>query len=151
MVPRLVVVAASSIVLACAGSAPPSQGRILPAPAQLTCGDSSMPRATIRLAGAPVRTDSLAGLVVRMHGAPPHGRFDGAQVQIWGNGWGAGGFVDSLDTYTWTARPAGLYSLRIVSINGQPRRWIYAVTLRPGFVDTADVTLTERCTLIWRR
>ena len=148
---RLVRVSVLSILLACAGSAAPRGPNPILAPSELTCGDSSMPRATIRLATAAARSDSLAGLVVRIQGAPPHGRFDGAQVQIWGDGWGGGGFVDSLDTYTWTERPAGLYGLRVVTMNGKSLRWIYAVTLRPRFVDTADVILTERCTLVWRR
>lgn len=147
--PRLLVFVSALTVLACARTMRPTDARTVTE--ELTCSDSTVPRALYRRATLSQGPDSLAGLVIRLRGAPPHGRFDGAQVQLWGANWGAGGFVDSLDTYSWMDKPAGLYSLRAVTINNERIRWHYAVTLRAGFVDTAVVIFGERCSKVWRR
>jgi hypothetical protein len=106
-----------------------------------------MPRATYTRATRLARTDSLAGLavVVKDAGGRP---LQAAEVQAWGPT-GASMHAGSPSGLTlFAGRDPGLYSLRLRLQAGGPR-WIYAVTLRPNYVDTALVIAGTKCTLIW--
>lgn len=115
---------------------------------QLTCGDSTMPRATYRRAKLPVRADSLSDVLVVVEDST-HRRIVPADVQTWGMGSGTGRPGDSTGVTAIRDRDPGLYSVR-VRLEAQGQQWIYATTLRPRYADTVLVSVDQRCTLIYR-
>ena len=70
------------------------------------------------------------------------------QVQLWGHGSGTGGSVDSAGVFPLTDRSVGLSQLGVRATPAQPRPWLYAVTVRAGYVDTVTIDLTARCTRV---
>src|SRR5215510_7415391 len=115
---------------------------------QLTCGDSTMPRATYARAAGATRSDSLSGIAIVVEDSN-HRRIKLADVQAWGPTGAIGGPGNASGTTVFTDRDPGLYSLRMRLEETSPR-WIYAATLRPRYVDTVIVTVGTRCTLIRR-
>ena len=61
-------------------------------------------------------------------------------VQLWGPRGAAGGPGSSTGTNTFSQREPGLYSVRI-RLRPVGPRWIYAATVRAGFLDTVLVRL----------
>jgi hypothetical protein len=120
----------------------------LPAAELLTCGDSTTPQARMSRAMRPTRSDSLSGVAVILEDSSRR-RLKAADVQAWGPTGGSGGPGDPSGITMFADRDPGLYSLR-VRLEASGPRWIYAATLRPGYTDTAVVTVGTRCTLIWR-
>jgi len=120
----------------------------LPVVELLTCGDSTMPQARYSRALRATRSDSLSGVAVLVEDSS-HRRLKAADVQAWGPTGGIGGPGDPSGITVLADRDPGLYSLS-VRLEASGPRWTYAATLRPGYVDTAIVTVGTRCTLIWR-
>ena len=114
---------------------------------QLTCGDSATPRATYARATQASRADSLAGLAVVVQDSTGR-RLHAAEVQAWGPTGAIAEPGNPSGLTVFTDRDPGLYSLRLRLQAGGPR-WIYAVTLRPNYIDTATVTVGTKCTLVW--
>jgi hypothetical protein len=114
---------------------------------QLTCGDSTMPRATYRRAARPIRADSLSDVVVVVEDST-HRRIIPADVQVWGMGSGTNQPADSTGVTVIRDRDPGLYSVQ-VRFKAQSPKWIYAATLRSRYADTVLVTIGQRCTLIY--
>jgi hypothetical protein len=115
---------------------------------QLTCGDSTMPRAMYARAARPTRFDSLSGIAIVVEDSS-HRRVKLADVQARGPTGAIGGPGNASGTTVFVDRDPGLYSLRIRLDETSPR-WIYAATLRRHYVDTVVVTIGTRCTLLWR-
>jgi len=105
------------------------------------------PRAIQARATQVSRADSLAGLAVVVLDSQGQ-RLHAADVQAWGPAGGIGGPGNPEGLTVFTDRDPGLYSLR-VRLHADGPRWIYAVTLRPNYVDTATVVVGTPCTLIW--
>jgi hypothetical protein len=137
-----------TLMCAVAACAPP---RSVPPPPtvaeQLTCGDSATPRATYARAKQASRADSLAGLAVVVEDSSGR-RLQSADVQAWGPTGAVGEPGNPSGLTVFTDRDPGLYSLRL-RLQADGPRWIYAVTLRPNYVDTATVIVGTKCTLIW--
>ena len=115
---------------------------------QLLCGDSTMPLAVYAPALTRTEPDSFAAIAIIVKDSARH-QVLVDDVQLWGPGGAAGGPGSSTGTNTFSQREPGLSSVRIRSRPGVPR-WIYAATLRAGFLDTVLVTIGVPCTLIWR-
>lgn len=115
---------------------------------QLTCGDSTMPLAVYARAQARTEPDSFAGIAVTVRDSARH-QVQVEDVQVWGPRGATGGPGSPTGTTIFSQRDPGLYSVRIRSRPGGPR-WIYAATLRAGFLDTVMVTVGVPCTVIWR-
>jgi hypothetical protein len=113
----------------------------------LTCGDSATPRATYGRATQASRTDLLAGLAVVVQDSIGR-RLQVADVQAWGPTGAIAEPGNPSGLTVFTDRDPGLYSLRLRLQAGGPR-WIYAVTLRPNYVDTATVSVGTKCALVW--
>jgi hypothetical protein len=115
---------------------------------QLMCGDSSMPLAVYHRALTRTEPDSLAAIAVTVTDSARR-QVLVEDVQLWGSSGAVGGPGSSTGTITFSQREPGWHSLRIRSRPGGPR-WIYAASLRAGFLDTVLVTVGVPCTLIWR-
>ena len=137
--------AAGMLGVGCA--APPSRAAA-PAGEALTCGDSTAALARYARANMPSLADTASALVVTVvKGAPPRGvRVD--DIQLWGPRSAGGGPGDASGTTVLRDRDPGLHSLRI-RVTGE-QRWIYAATLRAGYIDTVVVDLDRRCTTLWQ-
>lgn len=118
--------------------------------AQLTCNDSTAPLASYRRAVQSRRSvDSTADLVVlALDGNPPRPAA-GAHIQLWGDGWAAGGPTDSSGVAKYENRPSGLMRLSVRRVGAQPRPWQYAVTLRARYADTVIVDFAKSCSLLF--
>jgi len=140
-----------TLLSACSSSAPQSQVTPLEGE-QLTCGSNAAPFAVYhRAIGRSAELgDSLSSLIVRAIDRVRSTHVRLADVQLWGAGWGAGGPTDSLGIAEHLRRPPGLHSLALRREPRQEDRWVYAVTLRAGYVDTVVVDLAAPCTQIWR-
>ncbi len=138
----------ASLAMLVVGCAAPQPGSAAPTAQLLTCGDSSAAYAQYAKAGAPSLADTASALAVTIvTGAPPHGvRVN--DIQLWGPRSAGGMPGDSSGTTIFRDRDPGLHSLKIRVTSDQ--RWIYAATLRAGYVDTVIVNLDRRCTTVWR-
>ena len=144
MVERVAAVLGMSVVLGCR---PPRTATLTPPLEQLTCGDSTAAFAYYARAAGSSLADSVAGLAVRVQRGSPPTPVPAADVQVWGPQSGIGGAGDPSGTTVFREREPGLNSLRLRVT--PDRRWIYAVTLRAGYLDTVIVNLDRRCTSIW--
>ena len=115
---------------------------------QLTCGESTAALAYYARAVTSSLADSVAGLAIRVQRGSPPTPVQAADVQVWGPRSGGGAPGDASGTTIFRERDPGLHSLRLRVT--PERRWIYAVTLRAGYLDTVVVNLDLRCTSIWR-
>ncbi|CAN5918681.1 hypothetical protein BH11GEM2_BH11GEM2_34600 [soil metagenome] len=141
----LILTSLTPLIVGCAA---PQPGAAAPVIEALTCGDSTAAYARYGRAGKPSLADTASAVVVTVvKGAPPHGvRVN--DIQLWGPRSAHGGPGDSSGTTIFPDRDPGLHSLQIRVTSD--RRWIYAATLRPGYVDTVIVDLDRRCTTVWR-
>ena len=136
------------VAMLSAGCAAPPPGAAVPSADVLTCGDSAAALARYARASTRSLADSASALSVTVvKGAPPRGvRVD--DIQLWGPRSAGGGPGDASGTTVLRNRDPGLHSLRIRVIGEQG--WIYAATLRAGYIDTVVVDLDRRCTTLWR-
>ena len=134
--------------LACGGP-PVSAAPTTPPTEQLTCGDSTAPIAYYARAASLSMADTASGLAIRIQRGNPPIPVQAADLQVWGPRSAGGSPGDASGTTVFRERDPGLHSLRLRVT--PERRWIYAVTLRPGYLDTVVVNLDTRCTSIWRR
>jgi len=120
-----------------------------PAPVveELTCGDSSMPQAVYARAVRATRIDSLANVAIVTHDAA-HQPVAVADIQAWGPRGASGQPGNPTGLTLITDRAPGLYSLRI-RLQATSAPWIYALTLRPNYLDTVTIVVGTRCTVIW--
>jgi hypothetical protein len=119
-----------------------------PVAEQLTCGDSTMPRATYARATKATRSDSLSDVAIVVQDSTHRG-LKAAEVQAWEPTGAISESGQASGTTVFTGRDPGLYSLRVRMQAAGPR-WMYAATLRPAYADTVIVTVGTRCTLVWR-
>lgn len=113
---------------------------------ELTCLAALSPFAELRLSSA--RRDSSShegGLVVRI--GPRDSLGANPQVMLFGANSGGGGAFDSTGTVLVKQRTPGIHQLGVRATLPQVP-WRYAVTVRPGVVDTVVINLNARCTRV---
>ena len=108
-----------------------------------------MPLAVYARAQTRTEPDSFAGIAVTVKDTTGH-QVQVEDVQAWGPRGAAGGPGSPTGTTTFAKRDPGLYSVRIRS-RQTDRQWIYAATLRAGFLDTVVVTVGVPCTIVLAR
>ena len=113
---------------------------------ELTCLAALSPFAELRLSSARSDPNSHEGsLVVRI--GPRDSLGSNPQVMLFGANGGGGDAFDSTGMVLVDHRTPGIHQLGVRAAHSQVP-WRYAVTIRPGVVDTVVLNLNARCTRV---